>query len=245
MPTLNFLEPAAHTQVVRGDAMAREVVADLSANPVGRRILDDLRDRFGRVRLPEFYVSNQTTSIAAYRSVPNGVFLSRSEILGNGWTIERFLSDPALQRRYIRDNQALLAHELTHAGQARRSPLEPGQFGMPVEYEYEAYLNEHLYTHAMLQADPGRVDLDGELGSYQAWIERDLDSSLRVTDFAYPDDEHVRSPRLEALLARARRDWPAHQMEGHLLLARRFAFIPAVAREHLEAARRIAAEMVK
>jgi hypothetical protein len=236
-----FLAPAEHIQAIPGDAIAREIVADFSTNPVGRRVLDGLRDRAGRVRLPDFYLSDQNESVAEYRNVPNGVFLSKSEIKSSGWTAARFLADPDLQRRYIRANLPLFAHELTHADQARRSPLEPGQFSQGVEYEYEAYLNEHLYTHEMLKADPTRNDLGSELGSYMIWLD-DLDAAVREVDGSYPDDVHVRSPRIAAVLARARLDWPAHRVEGYMLLSRRFARSPKMARSYVEQARRVAAE---
>ena len=237
----NHTAPAEQTVRVPGGAIGQTVIADFSQNPVGRRVLDGLRDRSGTVRLPVFMVRKETDAIASHVAIFDAVFIGEAEVKGFGWTVADFLKDPAKQAKYVHDNQALFAHELTHAVQSRRSPLEPGQFGMPIESEYEAYVNQHLYTHEQLKVNPS-VNVGSEIGSYEVMLD-DVFGYLKGldTDSAYKNDTHVDSPRNRAWTAALRRDWPAHQIEGYSILARRHAKIPFLVKSYQKKAAAIAA----
>lgn len=213
----------ADMRAVPGSAMADETMKVLSANPVGRQVLDRLRDRGGVVRLPPFFVSNQPDSYAQHFNVYGSVVLATSEITGHGWTVEQFLADPALQRQLVRDMASTIAHELTHEDQGRITPLRKefwAQYAM--EDEYEAFLVQHAYVHAELAANPG-VDLrDVDLTRYRAALD-DVDGFLKGMDRYYPKNKLQDLPRWREFRAKLDAGWGAHRVEGYLLLARRDA----------------------
>ncbi len=108
---------------VPGRFIADETARVLSLDPVGREVLDELRDRGGVLRMPAFYVSYQKGS-EAYYGPPESVTLSAASIEAGGVTVEEFLRSPAAQTAYVEREQGVLAHELRHADQARRSPFD-------------------------------------------------------------------------------------------------------------------------
>jgi hypothetical protein len=237
------ISPKSHARLVPGDAVPREIAFLFSKNAVGRRILDDLKDRSGTLRLPVFLVREESDSLASHVAPYDAVFIGAGEIRGAGMTVEDFLADPAKQAQFVADNQSLFAHELTHAIQARRSIREPGQFGNTMEYEYEAYMAEHFFVHEQLKADPGTKAVLGELGSYEYRLD-DLDGSLKELDTltAYKNNLHIDSPRYRKWKADLRAGWPAHQLEGYALLVQRYEKVPALRDQFLKKARQVAAE---
>lgn len=72
----------------------------------------------------------------------------------------------------VKDNDALLVHELTHAWQDLRDPvfreMARGNLpdAQPLEYEEEAYKTKNLYIHSKLKNDPASVKMDGEFSDY-------------------------------------------------------------------------------
>ncbi|UPT73662.1 MAG: hypothetical protein M0D55_17675 [Elusimicrobiota bacterium] len=107
---------------IAGGTVEEETIAVLSKNPVGRDTLNALRDRFGVIRLPSFFLSRQESSYAEHSSAFDAVYLNENELTSRGWTVEDFLRDPEKQRRLIREMDSTILHELTHAVQGRRSP---------------------------------------------------------------------------------------------------------------------------
>jgi hypothetical protein len=225
-----FVSPQDHTVTIPGHAMQDALLQDLSRNPVGRQVLDGLRDRGGSVRLPAFLVRKESLAIAAYDAPYDAIFLGESEARSYAPTVAAFLADPAAQARYVHENQTTIAHELEHAVQARRSVFEPGQFGNAIEYEWEAYMTEHAYTHARLLANPADPGPGIEIGAYENALD-DLDAYLRdiQQDPGYKHDVKIDSPRYLAWEAKLHADWPAHRVEGYRLLARRYADRPKLA----------------
>ena len=209
-------------RAIGGEAFSDETVKVLSANPVGRRILEDLRDRGGVLRMPTFYVSKQDGSLAAHTSLLDAVYIDQDQITAEGWTVEQFLKDPALQRQFIAKFQSTLAHELTHAVQGRRNPFVKDYWLPAMEHEYEAFVNEHFYTHERLKADPS-VELEGE--DQYAYLEMlaDLGAYLRGLDTlgSYEDNVHSPDARWEKWRAELFAGWPAHRAEAYRLLALR------------------------
>jgi|GEM_PF-2313203 len=219
---------------VPGAALRGAVIARLSENPVGRGVLARLTDRFGAVHVPPFFIQrNGDGSVADYDGMLDAVLIGADEIVSNGWTVEQFLKDPELQRRYVAEADVTFAHELTHAGQVRGSPFEPGQWGRAnanFEAEYEAYMTEHFYLHAKFAADP-RSLTPLEYGQYIAALDGGVDAYLEahVTPLGYPHEVHVKSASYDAYIAKVRAAWPAHVVEGYALAARRNADRPKVA----------------
>jgi hypothetical protein len=127
---------------------------------------------------------------------------------------------------------------------AARAPFSVN-FGMIQEWEYEAYITEHFYTHERLAADPGVAMSNEELWGYARGLQ-DFDGFLRSIDDGkiYSANFHGRSAYYAHYMAEQRSGWDAHRVEGYVLLARRHLAeknIPG-AREQLEKARSLAAE---
>lgn len=225
---------------IPGAAFRDELLAALSANPEGRRILDELRDRTGTIRLPAFLVGQKEMTAAWHHSLFNAVVVDIDEIVQRGWTVEQFLSDPAVQRTFVSDFQDSMAHELTHAAQARRALKERGHFGENSEREREAYLREHLYVHELLKQDPGAA----RIGGYEEAVD-DLDGYLaRVLGHPlYANKARSEIPSVRAFLSELRGGWTAHRLEAYELLARRYeaqklSALAAQARAKAEALRK-------
>jgi hypothetical protein len=205
---------------IQSAAVSDESVKVLSANPVGRRILDQLRDRGGVLRMPTFFISNQEDSYASHEDGYDGVYLARQQIEQRGWTVDQFLKDPALQRQLVREMQSVIAHELVHAIQGRRAPWTKGYFQNAVEHEYEAFIQQHYYVYAMVKADPAMA-LHGEDDDYLEAPAANLEGFLRERDGLYPKDVHVSEPGFQTYLAKVRADMPAHRVDVYMLLAER------------------------
>jgi hypothetical protein len=238
-----FHEEAA-AMPVHGTALDQAVVDELSKTPTGRDVLDGLRDRFGVVHMPPFYVGQtKNADIAEYVIMEGVIIINAAEISGRGWTPERFTSDPAAQRALAPMMANTLAHELRHAGQALRSPLQDGQFThvQNFEGEEEAYLTELFLVHDKLKADPHAQIASDELGNYLSGLPG-LDAFRRGIDSSYPHDVHVDTAYYRAYFARMQAEWPRWQVEANILLARRASHMPPVAAKHLDTARAIAAQ---
>ncbi|HXT01313.1 MAG TPA: hypothetical protein VN915_11605 [Elusimicrobiota bacterium] len=189
-----------------------------------------------------------------------------------GLTVRQFRYDVKAQHDYIVRHQAELAAALTPAPAAAAAPAagpsksavpivrdsavpetaaaEPHvkfsvSFGMVQEWEYEAYITEHLYTHERLASDPGIAMSGDERYGYEQGLQ-DFDSFLKSIDEPgiYAANFHGRSAYYARFLASQRAGWDAHRVEGYVLLARRDLIQKNVrgARAHLEQARAIAAE---
>lgn len=210
-----------HVRAIDGEAFSTETVAVLSANPVGRAILDGLRDRGGVLRMPTFYVSKQDGSLAAHTSLLDAVYIDQDQITAEGWTVEQFLKDPALQRAFVVKFQSTLAHELTHAVQGRRSPFVKAYWLPAMEHEYEAFVNELFYNHERLKLDPS-IDLDADYFTYLESL-ADLGAFLRGLDTlgSYKDNVHVDNAFWRAWREDLFARWPAHRVEAYHLLALR------------------------
>lgn len=122
MPAFVVVENRQPGVALQGNVFADSTASLLSRTATGREILDGLRDRGGVPRMPAFFVSYQVGSAAQYMP-PDAVFLSVQTIEEGGVTVDRFLRDPRAQLDYLNREQAVIAHELEHADQARRSPF--------------------------------------------------------------------------------------------------------------------------
>jgi hypothetical protein len=229
-------EEQAHARWISGGAVESETIMVLSQNPVGLATLDALRDRFGVLHLPTFFVSRQPDSYAQHENSFDGVYLSEAEITGRGWTVEQFLKDPALQRRLIREISSTVVHELTHAVQGRRPPWTPGYFKNTIEAEQEAFFQEMLFRLAALEADPNARN-----NGVDRWMIPDaaesIDVFLSIVAESYPKNVVIgRDPYFNAYIAAQRARWPAYRVHIYQVLAAH-AETPGSAKMYLDKAK--------
>jgi hypothetical protein len=203
----------------------RAAAETLAANPVGRGILDSLRDADGRLDLPQFYVSEQTGSSAWHEPGFHRIALAARWLERRGWSVEQLSASHRLQLELARAIAPTLAHELMHSVQYRRSSL----FGAPfsplratLESEYEAELTEQLFIHESLRSDPRRSLDQAYLTRYRAFLE-DPQAELRAIDRLPLYGEHVHGDRamFEEKLKGVAARLPLLQKEGRTLLALR------------------------
>lgn len=225
---------------ISGGAVEDEVVKILSPNPVGREVLDKLRDRGGVLRLPSFFISRQDDSYGQHENLFDGVYLNEGEVTSRGWTVEQFLKDPALQRQLIREMSSTVLHELTHAVQGRRPPWTPGYFTNTFEAEQEAFFREMLFRLAELERDPAARN-----NGHDQWMvpdaADDLDGFLKSVAAMYEKNVSVPNPYFDAFLAEQRARWPAFRVHIYQVLAAR-AHTPASAKMYLDKAKAAAKE---
>lgn len=210
-----------HVRWISGGAVEDETIKALSANPVGREILDALRDRLGTLRMPSFFISNQRDSYAEHEKAFDGVYIGKDEITERGWTVEQFLADPALQRRLIREMESTIVHELTHAAQGRRAPWTRAYILHPVELEQEAFFQEMLYRFAELERDPAARN-DG----IDQWMipeaAESIDGFLQTVAALYPDNDVLGDDQhFNSYIAAQRARWPAFRVRMYQVLAER------------------------
>lgn len=223
---------------LRGGVVEDETVKELSRNPVGREILDKLRDRGGVIRLPTFFISRQDDSHAQHEKFFDGVYLDADEITGRGWTVEQVLEDHELQRRLIREMNSTVFHELVHAVQGRRPPWTTGHFKLSTEAEQEAFLRQTLFLIAELEAGEPR-------NAHGRWMisdaAEDLDGYLKTVAGMYEKNVVVGDPYFKAFLAEQRARWPAFRVHAYRVLASR-ASTPASAKMFMDKAKAAAEE---
>lgn len=223
---------------LRGGAAEDETIKELSRNPVGRELLDKLRDRGGVIRLPAFFISRQDDSHAQHEKFFDGVYLAEDELTQRGWTVEQVLKDPELQRRLIREMNSTVFHELVHAVQGRRPPWTTGYFKLSTEAEQEAFLRQTLFLIAELEAGEPRND-------HGRWmisdVAEDLDGYLKTVAGMYEDNVVVGDPYFKAFLAEQRARWPAFRVHAYRVLASR-ASTPASAKMFMDKAKAAAEE---
>lgn len=232
------LEKRQEVHWLGGGVVEDETVKELSRNPVGREILDRLRDRGGVIRLPAFFISRQDDSHAQHEKFFDGVYLAENEITGRGWTVEQVLKDPALQRRLIREMNSTVFHELVHAVQGRRPPWTKGYFKLSTEAEQEAFLRQTLFLIAELEAGEPRNDHGRWMISDAA---EDLDGYLKTVAAMYEKNVVVGDPYFGAFLAEQRARWPAFRVHAYRVLASR-ASTPASAKMFMDKAKAAAEE---
>lgn len=234
-------EEREHIRWISGGAVEDETAKMLAGNPIGRATLDALRDRFGVLRLPTFFISQQDDSYAQHENMFDGVYLNHGEILARGWTVEQFLKDPALQRKLVREMSSTVVHELTHAIQGRRPPWTPGYFKNSIEAEQEAFFQEMLFRLAELEADPAARN-----NGHDQWMVPDaadnLDGFLKTVAGMYEKNVVIGTdPYFNAYMAAQRARWPAFRIHIYQVLAAR-ATSPRMAKMYMDKAAAAAKE---
>jgi hypothetical protein len=199
-----------------------QIIAALEANPQGRDVLDGLRDRDGKIRLPQFYVGRKDSShYASYNGTLDAVFINDVFVGKKGISKEEFLTDSAKQATFLAGFMGTVAHELRHAGQERRglgypghAPAYNGLFTNWLQVEYEAFLTDHWFSFEELKA--GRpFDLQSVLEPLDG-----LPAYFVGIDKLYPNNVRSVSPYWEGQLAKYTADWEKHRLEAYTLLAK-------------------------
>lgn len=229
-------EEQSHARWITGGAVESETVKELSRNPIGRATLDALRDRFGVLRLPTFFVSQQQDSYAQHENMFDGVYINQSEITGRGWTVDQFLKDPALQRQLVREMSSTIVHELTHAVQGRRPAWTPGYFKNTIEAEQEAFFQEMLFRLAALEADPAALN-----NGMDQWMIPDAADSIEgfLKSVAGMYEKNIvigRDPYFNAYMAAQHARWPAFRVHIYQVLAAH-ANSPRMAKMYMDRAK--------
>ncbi len=174
------------TEAKLGALCAAKTQAVLLQNPVGAELMKRFEDKGGEIRLPAFLVGNLGDfDAAAYFPGNDTVIFNRKYILDdpafnalsnaqkrtlhqdsnkmNAW----LLAHPAVFNRFIRNNDFVIAHELTHAALDREVPTGPYTPGDILENEHEAYTTQMRYMMAQILAHP-RASLANS--NYQDWM---------------------------------------------------------------------------
>lgn len=197
----------------------------------------------------------KASPLATAETAAAPVDLDAAEIARSGIAVPRFLKDEQAQKRYILGHrnelarairpQAIAAPAAPAAPAAAARPSFHADLGMIQEWEYEAHLVEHLYTHERLKSDPTADVASGDYANYVDGL-AGFDDFLRVIDGykVYAFNFHGSSPRDARYMAGMRARWDSHRVEANVLLARRALAQsrPLAARGFLEKARLIASE---
>lgn len=228
------------TRWLPGGVVQDETAKVLSANPVGREVLERLKDRGGVLRLPPFFISKQKDSHAQHENLFDGVYLSEDNITSRGWTVEQVLKDPALQRKLVHEMRSTILHELVHAVQGRRAPWSEGYFTNTVSIEQEAFLYQTMFIVAELKADPKARNNGHDLWLAPS-LAQDFDAFLEEVADLYENNARTGDAGADATIARLRAEWPAYRVEIYRALAAR-APGPALVKMYMDKARAAASE---
>ncbi len=228
------LEVATETRDVESlpTSFANSVAEIVAQNPEGRKVLEKLRDRGGKLRLPDFYVAEVGAGTGArYIALYEGVYINPSYLKSAGVTLEEVRKDPKAAAKLIRHIEVTLFHELHHASQFRRNLLVPGMLEkfpsqlykvLSLQTEYQTHTTEQRYVHEKLKVDPSAEMKYYEVREYEHFLD-DYEAFLRGIDnaHAYRWFADIDSKYYEEFLAGERSVHDERAVEGYLNLARR------------------------
>ncbi len=176
-----------------GELLREELAAHLAKNTAGKELLDKLRGPEGKRPLPGVLVLKlDANKTGVYDESMRAIVLSHAQLVGglvkrvpererkalserlqDPKALTEYLSqNPEARSAFVKDNDTILFHELTHAWQARRGRLivEQERGNVPgmnlLENEHEAFLSEARYFHHKLLKDETAADSQDELDNY-------------------------------------------------------------------------------
>lgn len=179
-----------------GDALRAAAERELSNDAFGRTVIARLKGKDGKPDIPPIVVQDLNGAVASYDYRRRALVVDRtlllmsvtedaapkdraalSKALSSRQALVDYLArHPEAAASFAAKNDALLAHELTHAWQDRRDPVmrEMARGNLPqamlIEYEVEAWTTKNLYIHSRLKHDPrARID-PFELADYRKMI---------------------------------------------------------------------------
>lgn len=169
-----------------GALFAAAIVRRLEGDAEGRRLLDELRDEEGRLRLPTvrvlrleahmdaLYVAYGRQLIVSFESareqllarLPAGDAASRALLDTEAGLLEYVSREPRAADRLAQAKESTFFHELVHFKQDLERPLQQAVLNgdvpdlVTLEMEYEAYFRQNLYIHSRLQRAGASLDID-------------------------------------------------------------------------------------
>ncbi|MBI2789245.1 MAG: hypothetical protein HYX59_11235 [Elusimicrobia bacterium] len=176
-----------------GEKIQASARAEIGRDPFGKTVLSRLNVD-GKPDLPPFVIEDQSNGVVAqYDYRRRAVVLDREAVLASvvgtvpprqASALRASLSTRAALMSYldsqpeavaavVKDNDAVIVHELTHAWQDRRDPIfrEMARGNIPdvqpLEYEEEAYKTKNLYLRSKLKNDPVSVKMNDDLVDYE------------------------------------------------------------------------------
>jgi hypothetical protein len=203
---LPYFTPAEKTL---GDGLRAAASRALGVDPVGRTVLARLNGADGKPDLPPIVVEDSGDGAAAdynYRrralvvdadtlrsSLVGGVPAPqrgalRAELMPRDALLAYANAHPDALAAFAAQNDALLAHELTHAWQDRRDPVmqEMSRDALPpaliVDDEVEAWTVKNLYIASRLQRDPRAAVDPNELADLEDMSAGRVSWQLRLQD---------------------------------------------------------------
>ncbi|HAZ07691.1 MAG TPA: hypothetical protein DCZ01_04020 [Elusimicrobia bacterium] len=200
----------AETEEKLGALIAEAAVKRFSDDPEGARLLDSLRDEYGKLRLPTMRVLRLDARYGAmYTSYGRQLIISLNYLKplllarlpqAERADAEKSLATEAGALAYLSQSPARVAslidsidvtlfHELVHFRQDHERPLMTAisQEEIPTlatyEHEYEAYFRQDLYIHSRLSRPDAKLDID-RIDDYLRLID-DFDAWKGVIDRYY------------------------------------------------------------
>lgn len=201
---LPYFTPAEKTL---GDGLRAAASRALGGDPVGRTVLSRLNGPNGKPALPPIVVEDAPDGAAAdynyrRRALVVDAGALRDSIVGAVPAPRRGDLRASLQSRdallayanahpdalsaFASSNDALLAHELTHAWQDRRDPVmqEMSRGALPpaliIDDEVEAWTVKNLYIASRLKHDPSAAIDPNELADFEAMAAGRADWQTRL-----------------------------------------------------------------
>jgi|GEM_PF-2131246 len=203
---LPYFTPAEKTL---GDGLRAAAARALGADPVGRTVLARLDGPNAKPDLPPIVVEDSPDGAAAdYNYVRRALVVDaetlRASLVGRAPAPQRGALRAELMPRdallayanahpdaldaFAAQNDALFAHELTHAWQDRRDPVmqEMSRGALPraliVDDEVEAWTVKNLYIASRLQRDPRAAIDPNELADFEDMTTGRVAWQLRLQD---------------------------------------------------------------
>lgn len=223
---------------VLGEKMRAATVAQLHKYPVGKEVTGRLKGKDGKPDLPPMIVGDTGVAVAVYDYRRQAVVVSqemlstsivedfppkervavRKSIAPRADLIKYLEAHPEAVTNFTRKNDAVIAHELTHAWQDRRDTLlrEMARGNLPsavvLEYEEEAFFEKNRYLHSKLRTDPKLVADDDELRDYLAMTKnyeqwrganaRHYETSFPSTAMNLKDARRIQARRIDSVKGR-------------------------------------------
>lgn len=175
-----------------GEKLQASAQTEIGRDPFGKTVLSRLNTK-GKPDLPPIIIEDQDGSVVAqYDYRRRALVLDREGVMASVVSTvhpaQRSALRAALPTRValmsyleahpeavtaiVRENDALIVHEMTHAWQDRRDPIfrEMARGNIPdiqpLEYEEEAYKTKNIYIRSKLKNDPASVRMNDDFRDY-------------------------------------------------------------------------------
>lgn len=146
--------------------LKKEFETALRATETGRGLYARLSKALGYRSLRVLARSDRSDALAWYDFEANAVYLNSRFILGffdagkfsDAKVVEILSGNKEVRTELVKYAAPVYLHELVHAAQCYLYPQYRQDAGAnPLEFEYEAYLTEHMHIHETLKASSGTL----------------------------------------------------------------------------------------